>query len=131
MNNSTRLVYLIGPGSWFLFECLHIGAEWLGKPISSWQDDADFLEAETFVCHVKVVNDLSERAAKLVQDFVTTITNDEIQKQYLLQVVEYQRKAIPNFEKKTLLTKTRLPSFRFRKQKQSKWIQGNRERNEN
>ena len=105
LNNSTRLVHLIGPGSWFLFECLHIGAEWLGKPISSWPGDADFLEAETFVRHVKVVNDLSERAVKLVQDFATSITNDETQKQYLLQVVEYQRKAIPNFKKKTLSTK--------------------------
>jgi len=50
----------------------------------------------------KVVNDISERAVKLIQDFATSITNDETQKQYLLQVVEQQRKAVPNFNKDTV-----------------------------
>jgi len=44
-----------------------------------------------FVRHVKVVNDVSERAVKLVQDFATSTTNDDQQKQYLLQVVELWR----------------------------------------
>ena len=48
-----------------------------------WQEDPDYLEAETFVRHVKVVNDLSERAVKLVQDFATSITHDETQKRYI------------------------------------------------
>jgi len=39
---------------------------------------------------------------KLIQDFATSITNDETQKQYLLQVVEQQRKAVPNFNKDTV-----------------------------
>jgi len=50
----------------------------------------------------KVVNNLSERAVKLIQDFATSITNDETQKQYLLPVVEQQRKAVPNFNKDTV-----------------------------
>jgi len=49
------------------------------------------------------VNDLSERAVKLIQDFASIISNSyETQKQYLLQVVEHQRKATPNFNKDTL-----------------------------
>jgi len=57
---------------------------------------------ELNLVQLKVVNDLSERAVKLIQDFATSITNDETQKQYLLQVVEQQRKAVPNFNKDTV-----------------------------
>jgi len=47
-------------------------------------------------------NDLGERAVKLIQDFASSISNYyETQKQYLLQVVEHQRKAIPSFFKDT------------------------------
>src|SRR6218665_1142187 len=39
----------------------------------------------------------------MIQDFASSISNYyEVQKQYLLQVVEHQRKAIPNFFKDTL-----------------------------
>ena len=79
-----------------------IGADWLGKPVSEWHNDPHYQEADTHVWHVKVVNDLSERAVKLIQDFSTSDTNDETQKQFLLQMVEYQRREIPNFQKETL-----------------------------
>ncbi|GBM44749.1 hypothetical protein AVEN_83877-1 [Araneus ventricosus] len=77
LNHSTKLSSLIGPKSWFLFHSIEIGPEWLGKPVSEWYNDPNYQEAETCVRHVKVVNDLSERAVKLIQDFSTSITNDE------------------------------------------------------
>ncbi|GBM85416.1 hypothetical protein AVEN_114591-1 [Araneus ventricosus] len=101
-NHSTKLSSLIGPKSWFLFHSMGIGAEWLGKPVSEWYNDPNYQEAETYVRHVKVVNDLSERDVKLMQDFSTSVTNDETQKQFLLQVVDYHRKQTPNFQKETL-----------------------------
>lgn len=106
LNHSTKLSSLIGPKSWFLFHSIGVEADWLGKPVSQWHLDPNYQEAETYVRHVKVVNDLSERAVKLIQDFSTSVTNNEIQKQYLLQVVECQRKQIPNFKKETLKTLT-------------------------
>ncbi|GBM58074.1 hypothetical protein AVEN_77243-1 [Araneus ventricosus] len=60
-----------------------IGAEWLEKPVSEWYNDPNYQEAETYVRHVKVVNDMSEKAVKLIQDFSTSVTNDETQKQFL------------------------------------------------
>ena len=69
LSHSTQLSSLIGPKSWFLFHSMGIGADWLGKPVSEWQNDSSYQEAETYVRHVKVVNDLSGRAVKLIQDF--------------------------------------------------------------
>jgi len=41
---------------------------------------------------VKVVNDLAERGVALVQEFNSSLTRNEEQKQYLLQVVEQHRR---------------------------------------
>ena len=97
LNHSTKLSSLIGPKSWFLFHSLEIGTDWIRKSVSEWDSDSNYKEAETYVRHVKVVNDLSERAVKLIQNFSTSITNDEKQKQFLLQVVNCHHKQIPNF----------------------------------
>ena len=51
---------------------------------------------------LKVVNDLAERSIKLMSDYSTIITNDEEQKQCLLQTVEDQRKKYPDGRKQTL-----------------------------
>ena len=81
---------------------MNVDTDWLGQPVTQWHDDPNNREAELFVRHVKVVNDISEHAVKLVQDFAISITNDEMRKQFLLQVVEHHRKAVPNFKKDTL-----------------------------
>jgi hypothetical protein len=95
-------VSLIGVKSWCIFQTLRINADWLSKSPSQWNLDSDYLVAEDFVHHTKVVNDLAERAIKLIQDFANGITKDEEQRQYLLQVVENHRRSIPDFQKKTL-----------------------------
>lgn len=62
LNHRTKLVHLIRPKSWFLFESLGVATEWLRKLVQQWNLDEDFKEAEMFVQYVKVVNDVSERA---------------------------------------------------------------------
>lgn len=42
-----------------------------------------------------VVNDAAERAVKLFEEYNTLLTNDEEEKQLLLQIVEANRKAVP------------------------------------
>ena len=44
---------------------------------------------------VKVVNDLAERGVALVQEFNASLTKNEEQKQYLLQVIEDHRRKFP------------------------------------
>ena len=56
---------------------------------------------------MKVVNDIAERGMKLIEDNNKIITNDEQQKQYLLQVVSNYRKKLPDKTKKTLISLTK------------------------
>jgi len=48
-----------------------------------------------------VVNDTAERAVKLFEEFNTLLTNDEEEKQFLLQVVEANRKVVTTEATKT------------------------------
>jgi hypothetical protein len=50
----------------------------------------------------QVVNNLSERAIKLVTDFANSIIKDEEQKLLLLQIIEKHRQQIPDMKKETL-----------------------------
>ena len=53
--------------------------------------------------HMKVVNDIAERGVKLIEDYNKLITNDEQQKQYLLQVVSNYKKRLQDKYKKSIL----------------------------
>ena len=100
LSRSSRLVSFVGKQSWLLFDVLKIGLQWLAATPSKWEKDDEFQKAADLVRHLKVLNDLVERAIKLITDFAHSITNDEIQKQYLLQVVESYRRKIRDFRKK-------------------------------
>jgi len=104
LNTSTKLIHLVGKKSLLLFNLLNIESGWLSVPPAQWKTVDDFQQADTFVRHVKVVNDLSERAMKLITDFASTITKDEEQRQFLLQTVEAHRRRVPDFTKETLKT---------------------------
>lgn len=66
--------------------------------------------------HIKVVNDIAERGVKLFQDFNKLITNnDGEEKQLLLQIVEANRKKVPNEPaKKAVLESLQKPSMYFK-----------------
>jgi len=44
---------------------------------------------------LRVVNDTAERGVKLFEEYNSLLTNDEEEKQFILQVVEANRKAVP------------------------------------
>ena len=50
---------------------------------------------------MKVVNDVAERAVKLVSDYAEIMTTDEDQKQCLYQVVEASRVSLKIDQKRT------------------------------
>ena len=49
-----------------------------------------------------MANDLAEQGVAMMQEYNAIITNDETQKQFLMQVVEKHRKSLPDCQKKTL-----------------------------
>lgn len=50
----------------------------------------------------EVVNDTAKRGVELIQDFNSAITDDESQKQYLLQLEQERREMFKNENKRAL-----------------------------
>lgn len=101
-SSPTQISSLIGAKSWQLFRLLRLDSSWMNLTPTQWVTDAAYNEAAMFVHNCRVVNDMAERAVKLITDFAGTITKDELQRQYLLQTVEKHRREIANFKKNTL-----------------------------
>ena len=74
------------------FQTAGIDDSFLGVPVETWPNNASFKNAQSFVKNLASVNDCAERGVALIQAFNNSITKDEEQKQYLLQVVEKHRK---------------------------------------
>ncbi|KAK2577914.1 hypothetical protein KPH14_011859 [Odynerus spinipes] len=75
---------------------LQIDDSFLQEDVSSWDDNAAFLEAKKRISCLKVVNDTAERAVKLMQDFHGLLTAEEEQKQFLLRCVQEHRNLYPD-----------------------------------
>ena len=60
-----------------------------------WPANEQYRAGQSRLKLLRVVNDTAERAVKLFEEFNTLLTNDEEEKQLLLQVVEANRKAVP------------------------------------
>ena len=61
------------------------------EPPDTWSQSQDYVTEAKFVTHLKSVNDISERAMKLIEYYHECVTNDEETRQQLLQVVAWHR----------------------------------------
>ena len=86
-----------------LFIALDIPLNFLHLHPSRWDTNGEYMYGRCKINSLKVVNDAAERGVALVQSFNALITNQEEQKQYLLQVVEQHRKEFPNANKATII----------------------------
>ncbi|KAG0727425.1 hypothetical protein GWK47_034745 [Chionoecetes opilio] len=84
------------------FRKLHLDEAFLDLPPDSWQMDEGFQRSSQIVRNLAVVNDHAERGVALIQEFNGSLTKDEEQLQFLLQVVADHRKAFPDPRKRTL-----------------------------
>lgn len=73
------------------FDVCKIDASFLDIPVEGWLDNACYKIAEQSAKNIVCVNDVAEQGVALIQTFNGTITKDEEQKQYLLQVIEKHR----------------------------------------
>ena len=67
----------------------------LHQPVQTWGDNESYKEALNVVNNLRVVNDTAECGVKLGNDFIDT-AKMEARYQNILQVVENDRKRIPN-----------------------------------
>ena len=63
----------------------------------------DFQKGLSIVRGLNVTNDAAERCVALIQSFNSSITTDEEQKQFLLQIVEEHRRSLANSNKSKLV----------------------------
>lgn len=68
-----------------------------------WESDPDYINNKEIATSIKVINDIAERAVKLMTDYNGLLTNDEEQRQYVLRCVQDHRKLYTNCDKHTLL----------------------------
>lgn len=88
-----------------IFSRLKVDSSFLQESVSSWEENAAYVEAKKKFLSLKAVNDIAERAVKLIQDFHGLITADEEQKQFLLRCVQEHRKMYPDCKRETLRKK--------------------------
>ena len=69
-----------------------------------WDEITEFRDTKAVIRSVKVVNDAAERSVALMSTFNQSITKTESEMQKLIQVVEDNRKRIPDSRKRTLIT---------------------------
>jgi len=86
-----------------LITALDITHDFLIHDPCTWENNEVYIKSQKMLRGLKVVNDAAERGVALIQSFNSVITNQEEQKQYLLQVVEKHRLFFPNANKSTLL----------------------------
>ena len=72
-----------------------IGDSFLSISSEIWSENNDYKQGKERVRQLRVVNDTAERGVRLFEEYNKLITNDEEEKQFLLQVVEANRKAVP------------------------------------
>ena len=79
--------------------------DFLQQDPSVWQSNERYIDGCHKIRQLKVVNDAAERGVSLIENFNTVITNQEEQKQYLLQVVEHHRQQFPASKKSVIVKK--------------------------
>jgi hypothetical protein len=89
-----------------VFEKLNMNYEFMREDPSTWPHNPLYEDCVMRLKKIRVVNDIAERAVKLISDYNNTITVEENQRQYLLQTVAQFRKEFPDANKSTLLAKS-------------------------
>ena len=97
-----ELPMFVGDDSWSLFEIMKLKVEgFINKPAEEWPLDEDYVKAKLIIDNVSVVNDSAERGVKLASDFLSGARQEE-NLQNILQVVENDRRNLPNQRKRKL-----------------------------
>ncbi|XP_042207474.1 uncharacterized protein LOC121856195 [Homarus americanus] len=79
IQQTTRLSDLIDERSWMIFKEHHVcGTAWLMSPVEDWEKSREFMKLKDFSRSLKVTNDVAERGIKLMQDFIGSVTKDEM-----------------------------------------------------
>jgi len=93
--NSCTLDNLVTNNSMNLFRLLNLSTEFLSTDPDMWEEQESYAVAKRRLATLKVVNDTTERGVALIQEYNKTLTKDERDLQFLLQVVADHRQLYP------------------------------------
>lgn len=85
------------------FDYFGLSTSFLKDDPSTWETNFEFEEGWSVCKDLPVVNDAAERGVKFIKDYNKILTNDEEEKEMLLQVVEAYRKKYPSYKKSSLI----------------------------
>ena len=88
------------------FERFKLKKNFLKSNPESWNTRQSYVENREKLKKLLVVNDCSERAVHLTQEYINILTKDEDQKQYLIQFVDEIRQNLLKTSNKQDLLKT-------------------------
>lgn len=96
--------YFVSKKTKSFFERFDISSDFMDYEPSSWPQCPSYITGLQAVQKIIVVNDVSERKVKLMEEFNSILTNDEEQKQFLLLTVDQYRKNFPSHTKTSLVS---------------------------
>lgn len=99
ISESTTPADLVSRDSWFTMNILEINHEFLTEPVEAWPESAAYQASLANVDALNVINDCAERGVKLSSDFLSA-SRSEGHYQNVLQVVEEDRRSLPNLRKR-------------------------------
>lgn len=87
------------------FQRFKISTNFLSKDPSQWPNIKEYRDASQKLRLIKVVNDTAERGVQLMSEYnERKLTNDEVELQYILVVVQEYRKKYHSYIKKDLVS---------------------------
>ncbi|KAF0286947.1 hypothetical protein FJT64_014601 [Amphibalanus amphitrite] len=101
LTQNTRADFVTTSSRMF-FVTLGIDDGFLETYPAEWHDDPRYVAAAGKANGITVVNDFAERGVALMEAYNLTLTKDEDQRQYILQVLEAHSGRFPNASKGTV-----------------------------
>lgn len=84
------------------FARIGISLEFLISDPITWETNKEYQDGLKICRQMSVTNDSAERGVKFMKDYNRILTNDEEEKQLLLQIVEAYRRKYPTYKKSSL-----------------------------
>lgn len=100
---SKDLSNFVTANTFLFFQRFSISTKFLETDPNTWELCNSYKAGAAFCHSLRVVNDVAERAVKLMTEYNDILTNDEQDKQFLLHVVKDYYKRFPSFNKTDLL----------------------------
>lgn len=85
------------------FERFSIATDFFQKEPSQWQNEPSYIQGVNIVSKMRVVNDTAERNVKLMEEYNNSLSKNEEEKQFILQIVTDYRKNYKGINKSDLM----------------------------